>query len=197
MKTRRLNLALMLPIAMTLALPCAAAPRASAPVEARADQLSTGSIELTPTVTFSHSSLKREGYANVDSFTQFDFDPTVGFCFTNHLEAIGGLLIRHESINGDGQTVLGASAGLTYNFEPQGKVIPFLGAGFGTFFNDGFSFTNTSVLAPALTGGIRMLVGNKASVNMSLGYEHETDGQVSTNRVRGGVGVSLFPWRMH
>ena len=200
----RLNLvlALALPIATLLSSPATAGKPVSSPRPASAsratpgNQVARGSIEITPNVSFSHSSLKREGYGNVDTFTQFDFDPALGFCFTDHFEAMGGLLLRHQSTNGSRETALGASAGLTYNFAPQGKMIPFVGAGFGTFFNDGFTFNNTSVLAPALTGGIRVLVGNTGSVNLRLGYEHETDGSVSTNRILGGVGVSLFPWRV-
>ena len=198
-------LALALPIAVLASAPALAAGRtgsaatraaSSATRTAPGNQLSQGSIEITPNVSFSHASLKREGYGNVDTFTQFDFDPSIGFCFTDHFEATCGLLVRHQSTNGMGETALGASAGLNYNFSPQGRMIPFVGAGFGTFFNDGFTFNNTSVLAPALTGGIRVLVGNTGSVNLRAGYEHETDGQVSTNRFLGGVGVSLFPWRI-
>jgi hypothetical protein len=203
MKTRRLSFVRVLPIVAVLAIPGVAAGKtaatsrhASALRPGPVNQLSAGSVELTPNVSFSHWSVKREGYGNVDTFTQFDFNPAIGFCFTNHLEAMGGMLLRHQSQNGSKETALGASAGLNYNFAPQGRVIPFAGVGFGTFFNDGFTFNNTSVLAPSLTGGIRVLVGSAGSVNLSLGYQHETDGSVSTNRVLAGVGVSLFPWRV-
>jgi hypothetical protein len=98
-------------------------------------------------------------------------------------------------VNGATDTALGVLAGATYNFSPQGGLIPFAGLGIGTLFYDGFTFNDTAVLAPSLTGGIRLLVGDAGSVNLSLGYEHETDGSVSTNRMVAGVGVSLFPWR--
>ena len=45
--------------------------------------------------------------------------------------------------------------------------------------------------------GMRVLVGNTGSVNLSHSYEHETDNHVSENRIVGAVGVSLFPWRLH
>lgn len=46
------------------------------------------------------------------------------------------------------------------------------------------------------TGGVRVLVGSSGSVNLSLGYQHETDNQVTQNQLLANVGVSLFPWRV-
>ena len=168
------------------------------PQPSTATQLAAGALEIAPTVSFSHSNFKREGYGNVDSFTKLDLAPTVGYCLSHHWEVSGGFLARYEAVNDMNDTALGVLAGLTYNFSPQGGVIPFASLGFGALFHAGFSFDNTAVLAPMLRGGIRVLVGSSASVNFSLGYEHESnaDGefQASANRLVGGVGVSLFPW---
>jgi hypothetical protein len=191
MKIHRALLALVLPAAVWIALPAGAA----------ANQLSTGSIEFSPTVSFSHQNFKREGYGNVETTTRLDIAPTIGYCLSNHYEVTAAFLTRHQSANGTSDTALGASAGMLYNFSSQGNVTPFAGVGFGALFYDGFSFDETAVLAPVLTGGIRVLVGSNASVNMSLGYQHESnaDGefQASANRLVAGVGVSLFPWRAH
>jgi hypothetical protein len=191
MKIHRALLALVLPAAVCLTLPAGAA----------ANQLSTGSIEFSPTVSFSHQNFKREGYGNVETTTRLDIAPTIGYCLSNHYEVTAAFLTRHQSANGMSDTALGASAGLLYNFTSQGNITPFAGVGFGALFYDGFSFDETAVLAPVLTGGIRVLVGSNASVNMSLGYQHESnaDGefQASANRLVAGVGVSLFPWRAH
>lgn len=189
MKTRSALLALVLLAAASVAIPAGAA----------ANQLSTGSIEFSPTVSFSHQNFKREGYGNVETTTRLDIAPTIGYCLSNHYEVTAAFLTRHQSANGQSDTALGASAGLLYNFSSQGNVTPFAGVGFGALFYDGFSFDETAVLAPVLTGGIRVLVGSNASVNMSLGYQHESnaDGefQASANRLVAGVGISLFPWR--
>jgi len=189
MKTRTALLALVLLAALSVAIPEGAA----------ANQLSTGSIEFSPTVSFSHQNFKREGYGNVETTTRLDIAPTIGYCLSNHYEVTAAFLTRHQSANGQSDTALGASAGLLYNFSSQGNVTPFAGVGFGALFYDGFSFDETAVLAPVLTGGIRVLVGSNASVNMSLGYQHESnaDGefQASANRLVAGVGISLFPWR--
>jgi hypothetical protein len=171
---------------------------ASAP-GARAAQLAKGSVEFAPSVSFTHQNFKREGYGNVDHFTQLTVTPTMGFCLSDHYEVTGGLLIRHESVNGESSTSLGATAGLTYNFSPRGNLVPFASLGFGTLFYGGFSFDETAVLAPMVSGGVRLLVGNNASVNLSLGYQHESNANgefnASSNRLLASVGVSLFPWQ--
>jgi len=158
-----------------------------------------GTIEFSPSVTYTHWNMKRQGYGNVDTFTKLEITPTLGYCVSDHYEVTGGFMTRHESQNGTSETALGATAGLTYNFSPQGGFIPFASLGFGALFYDGFSFNNTAVLAPILTGGMRVLVGSAASVNASLGYQHESNAQgefgASSNRLVAGVGVSLFPWR--
>lgn len=162
-------------------------------------QLTAGSVEFSPTVSFTHQNFKREGYGNVEHFTQLDVRPTIGFCLTNHYEVTAGFLARHVSVNGDKDTALGASAGVTYNFSRKGSVIPFASLGFGALFYDGFTMDRTAVLLPMLAGGVRVPVGSKAAVNLSLGYQHESnaDGEfnASANRVLASVGVSLFPWR--
>ena len=158
-----------------------------------------GSVEFTPSVSFTHQNFKREGYGNIDRFTQLNVSPTVGYYVSDHYEVTGGFLVRHESVNGSSDTSLGATAGLQYNFARQGNVVPFLSAGFGALFYDGFSLGDTAVLAPMIAGGIRVPVGNDASVNMSLGYQHESNANgefnASANRLVASVGVSLFPWR--
>ncbi|HET9941202.1 MAG TPA: hypothetical protein VFR25_08855 [Candidatus Eisenbacteria bacterium] len=163
--------------------------------------VSAGAVEFSPTVSFTHQNFKREGYGNVDHFTQLDVRPTVGFCVSDHYEVMAGFLARHTSVNGSDDTALGATAGLTYNFSRHGSVIPFVGLGFGALFYDGFTMDNTAVLAPMLSGGVRVPVGGMAAVNMSVGYQHESnaDGEfnASANRIVGSVGVSLFPWRTH
>lgn len=185
MSVRRFAVALSALSVAALAPPAAAAP----------SQLSAGSVELSPRVSFSHANLKREGYGNVDTFTQLELNPTIGFCLTDHHELTGGMILRHASSNGTSEQTVGAEAGYLYNFSPQGSTIPFAGISFGVLFYDGFMFEDTAVLAPDLTAGVRMLVGNKGSVNLSLGYQRESDNHVRMNRLVAGAGVSIFPWR--
>ncbi len=181
--------------------PFAAAALLALPGTARGNQIATGSVEFAPSVSFSHTNMKREGYGNIDTFTKLEITPTIGYCVSNHYEVTGGFMTRHESSNGVSETALGATAGLTYNFSPQGGFIPYASLGFGALFYDGFSMDDTAVLAPMITGGVRVLVGSTASVNANLGYQHESNAQgefgVSENRLIAGVGISLFPWQSH
>jgi hypothetical protein len=157
-----------------------------------------GTIEFSPSVSYSHWNMKREGYGNVDTFTKLEITPTIGYCVSNHYEVTGGFMTRHESSNGMSETALGTTAGLIYNFNPQGGFVPFASLGFGALFYDGFHLDNTAVLAPMVNAGVRVLVGSSASVNASLGFQHEANAQgesgLSANRLVAGVGVSLFPW---
>ncbi|HEU4724142.1 MAG TPA: hypothetical protein VFU59_02475, partial [Candidatus Eisenbacteria bacterium] len=126
---------------------------------AQAGALARGSVEFAPSVSFTHQNFKREGYGNVDRFTQLNVAPTVGYFVSDHYEVTGGFLIRHESVNGNSDTALGATAGLQYNFSRRGSVVPFVSAGFGALFYDGFSMNDTAVLAPMIAGGLRVPVG--------------------------------------
>ena len=76
MKIHRAVLALLLPAAVWIALPAGAA----------ANQLSTGSIEFAPTVSFSHQNFKREGYGNVETTTRLDIslEQQVGTALSRH-----------------------------------------------------------------------------------------------------------------
>jgi hypothetical protein len=158
-----------------------------------------GTIEFSPSVSYSHWNMKRQGYGNVDTFTKLEITPTIGYCVSDHYEVTGGFMTRHESQPGSSDTALGTTAGLTYNFNPQGGFIPFASLGFGVLFYDGFHLDNTAVLAPMVNAGMRVLVGSSASVNANLGFQHEANAQgesgLSSNRLVAGVGVSLFPWR--
>ena len=190
-------------------LPLGLLPLLVAPLPARASTVAAqekmvrtvpaGTIEFSPSVSYSHWNMKREGYGNVDTFTKLEITPTIGYCVSDHYEVTGGFMTRHESDNGMSQTALGTTAGLTYNFNPQGGFIPFASVGFGALFYDGFHLDNTAVLAPMINAGVRVLVGSSASVNASLGFQHEANAQgesgLSSNRLVAGVGVSLFPWR--
>src|SRR5215510_10643543 len=109
---------------------------AATPHPATAAQIAPGSIELSPTVSFSHSNFKREGYGNVDTFTELNVTPLVGFCVSDHFEVNGGVLVRHQSQPGSSQTGFGATAGVTYNFSRQGTLIPLGSLGFGSLFYD-------------------------------------------------------------
>ena len=188
-------------IAAALGLPLQARATTIAAHEKAYRTVPSGTVEFSPSVSYSHWNVKREGYGNVDTFTKLEITPTIGYCVSDHYEVTGGFMTRHESSNGMSETALGTTAGLIYNFNPQGGFIPFASVGFGALFYDGFHLDNTAVLAPMINAGVRVLVGSSASVNASLGFQHEANAQgesgLSSNRLVAGVGVSLFPWHAH
>jgi len=199
MKTRWFGSALVsLSVAALLAAPLRAGATTITAHEKMYRTVPAGTIEFSPSVSYSHWNMKREGYGNVDTFTKLEITPTLGYCVSNHFEVTGGFMTRHESNNGDSETALGTTAGVIYNFNPQGGFVPFASLGFGALFYDGFHLDNTAVLAPMVNAGVRVLVGSSASVNASLGFQHEANAQgesgLSSNRLVAGVGVSLFPW---
>jgi hypothetical protein len=61
-------------------------------------------------------------------------------------------------------------------------------------FNGGFDFSDPAVIAPSIAAGVRVLAGDTGSVNLSLGYQRESNGEMRQNRIIAAAGVSLFPW---
>jgi len=64
--------------------------------------VSAGAVEFSPTVTFTHQNFKREGYGNVDHFTQLDVKPTADAFETraNVLKAIQGHILAKAVYGG-------------------------------------------------------------------------------------------------
>ncbi len=199
MKSRRfMSLVATLGIAAALGLPLQAGATTINAHEKAYRTVPSSTIEFSPSVSYSHWNVKRQGYGNVDTFTKLEITPTIGYCVSDHYEVTGGFMTRHESSNGQSDTALGTTAGLIYNFSPQGGFIPFASVGFGALFYGGFHLNNTAVLAPMINAGVRVLVGSSASVNASLGFQHEANAQgesgLCSHPMCAGWLVSLFPW---
>ena len=73
------------------------------------------------------------------------------------------------------------------------------GLGFEGFSGDGYENAKTALILPYLRAGVRVMVGESGSLNLSVGYRHEQDSGGSSgldaNSIGFAVGVSLFPWR--
>ena len=166
-----------------LALGLANAPALGASLPGR------GALELSPSLAFSYASYFSNSSSNF-SVSTLDLDAFVGYFLTDRLELGGSVLLSHVSFSG-GQTTVGATGGLTFNFR-SGNLAPYLRAEFG------YGATppgETIRLFPVLEGGARVMVGNAASVNFTVGFQHESHpgGSTSLDRVLVGVGVSIFP----
>jgi hypothetical protein len=77
--------------------------------------------------------------------------------------------------------------------------VPFVRGSVGFLLNSGDLYVDdaTTVIAPLLEGGLRVMVGRSASVNFVVGYLHRTNAfgvqDQTINSVTLGVGVSVFP----
>ncbi len=170
---------------------------------AHAGPMSKGTVELSPSLSFSHNSLRSNG-TDDGSLTTLLANTQVGYCLSNLVEIIGGPLLTHQSVDPPSggsvsATSFGLSGGVRLNFASSGNIVPFVGAavGFASNSGDGAFGTETTTIAPILQGGIRVLVGPSGSVNLGVGYQHESNAfgvkDESSNTFAFEVGVSLFP----
>jgi hypothetical protein len=92
------------------------------------------------------------------------------------------------------------SGGLTVSFR-SGTLAPYLRAsvGFLDYSGDNTMRYERNRLFPMLEGGARVMVGNAASVNFTVGFQHQSHPGGNTafeaDAVLLGVGVSIFPVR--
>jgi hypothetical protein len=178
---------------------------AIAPSIATAATLREGTVELAPSMSLTRTSLSFLG-SDAGSITSITGSARLGYCLTNRVEIDGELLVDHTSIDPPGSpsenaTSIGIGGGLTFNFASSSQTIPFLRFGLGILTNSGdlSAGTETTVLAPVIEGGLRVLVGSSASVNFAAQYEHAEnafgDPDLNANTFGLVVGVSVFPNR--
>lgn len=174
----------------------------------RSSELGKGAIELNPSLAYSHNS--HSGYAGVDiTTTTLDVSGFVGYFVSDRLELGGALLVSRESLvigedgggSGSAQsaTAAGLVGGVALNFPASGRLVPFVRGSVGFLSNSGDLYidNSTTVIAPLLEGGLRVMVGGSASVNVVVGYAHRSNAYgVQDQTIRSvtlGVGVSVFP----
>jgi hypothetical protein len=177
---------------------CAAALGASAAF-ADSGPATPRTLEVSTSLAFNRSSYSLENSDVSFSVTHLNASAGLGRSMTENFQLNGALLFQHRSLLGGGQNGIGAALGTTYNFTPQGNVIPFASASLGavSYFEDGVS--DKAFLLPMLRAGFRSMIGGDKSLNVSMGYQHESNSESSTpgssNMFDVGVGVSLFQSR--
>ena len=187
-------------LALALLASCALLPS-----HAFAAALDKGTVEIEGSVSFDHASFSHSGEK---LGTQTLFDGTLGaaYSLTRMFQVGGGLLFSASSFSPEGGSTssdhaIGGSVDVTANFKTASGLVPFVRVGVGAmgFGGDNYPDAKTSVLAPLVRAGVRVLVADAGSVNLSLSYRHETnadgvDGD-DANRFGLAVGISLFPVR--
>jgi hypothetical protein len=156
--------------------------------------LEKGSCELSPAVSFAHSSFSASGAGSAD-LTTFTANGLVGYCVSSRVELLGTVLLNHVSFEGESDTSGGLTFGVGFNFPSGGRTVPYIRAEAGFLTNVGGGETTTII--PALEGGLRVMVGSASSVNFGVGYTHQSNAlgvqDVSGNIIAFTLGVSIFP----
>ena len=176
------------------------------PARSLAASLEAGTLELETSVGLDHTSYSSAS-APQGTITRFDGAVGAGYSVTRLLQVGGALLFSHYSSvdlpNEDpfSASSYGASADVTLNFPTPNNLVPYLRLGLGaeTFSGDGAEDAKVALWAPMVRAGVRVLVGESGSVNLSLAYRHESNSggveKLAANRLGFAVGLSLFPVR--
>jgi len=188
---------------VTLALVLAAS--GALPSHSLAASLEKGTLEVEGSVSFDHTSYS---VSSQSQGTATDFAATLGggYCLTRLIEVGGGLTMTHDAIEPEGGESIsyssyGGSVDVTLNFSTPNNLVPFVrvGAGFQSFSGDGSEDAKMALIAPYVRAGVRVLVGNSGSVNLSAAFRHEINSggveDLNANGLSFAVGVSLFPIR--
>src|SRR5436190_10410127 len=151
-----------------------------------------GTIEFSPTVAFNRSSTTLPNNGPTFSLTHLNFDLSAGYFLTPQWQLGAGVLFQHASTTDNARNGYGANAGTTFNFTPQGSVMPYLSASIGAIQYSKDGETDKALLAPMIRAGFRTMMWEGRSVNVSFGYQHETNNsssyEESSNKFDVGVG---------
>lgn len=167
----------------------------------RAQGLSKGTVEITPALSFSHNSFSFSG-TDLWSISTLLGSSQVGYCLTDVVEVSGGPMVSQTSVSSPGDvsdsvTQLGFIGGFLLNLGGGERAVPFLHGAFGFQTNSGGDESTGLMLIAE--GGVRMLVGDSASLNFGLGYQHLSNAlgikDLSASTFALGVGVSLLRHR--
>ena len=172
---------------------------ATTALPAPASVIGPGSAEMTANGAFQHQALKDD----LGSFTQLGLSGTLLYAFTDLLQAGGGMLVQHESYDppfGDSAsaTAFGFEGRLRFNFGDSESVVPYLegGVGFLVYSGDVYDDASTTI-QPGGAVGMRVMVNDNASLNLSFGYVFEINAlgaeDVESNTFLLGLGFSVFP----
>jgi hypothetical protein len=147
------------------------------PLAARAASIEAESIELDTRFSFQHNNIEIESEFEDEDFgvTIFDLRAGLGYFFTSNWELVGYMLINHFGFDDDGLTDFGLLANIYYNFNTDGSIIPFVGAGLGFVIHGGDyseDEDDTTMILPELAAGLRIPFREVVSLNVTAGYRH-------------------------
>ena len=187
-------------LSLGLVASCAALPSRSS-----AAALERGTIELETALALDHTSYSSSS-TDLGSITRLDATLGAGYSLTRLIQVGGGLLFSNYSESQKGEdtfssTAYGAAADVTFNFPTPNNLVPFVRLGLGAqgFSGDDTEDSKVALLVPMVRAGVRVLVGNSGSVNLSVAYRHEANSggveDLDANGLSFAVGLSIFPVR--
>lgn len=174
---------------------------AALPGAARAAALGRGTRELQPEIRLSHTTVSFDGQelGNVTSFTG---TVLLGISLDRLVALHTGVVWEHESVEDEvfggeaSATAFGGLFGVTLNVATEGRAVPFVRGAVGLLVHGGDAGDEASLFVP-LSAGVRFLIGNAASINLSAGWTHTTNANgfedLSTSELGLGLGVSVYP----
>lgn len=164
-----------------------------------------GTVELRTDILFDHDSREFEG-EKVVTVTDGEATLRLGYFFTSMIEVAGGVLYGYDKTDPETaeevkDSYYGVRGDVILNLPTDGPIVPFVagGVGFVAYGNEDIYGDESSLIFPVIAGGIRVLMGNSASLNLTASYRKTSnfggmkDFDSSTFRI--GVGVSAFPRR--
>jgi hypothetical protein len=161
---------------------------------AGANPFTTGTLEISPSVSFNRSSITSPGGNTLESRTYVNFDATFGRCMSDRFELAASLLAQRRPSAGDGRNGFGASVGGILNFEPQANLIPFVSAQIGILSYETSGDRESAMLVPMVRAGFRTMIDETRSLNVSFGYQHQTRSdsifEESSDSFDVGIGMS-------
>ncbi|MBN1826043.1 MAG: outer membrane beta-barrel protein [Candidatus Eisenbacteria bacterium] len=186
-------------------------------VTVAASSLNGGTVELRARGSFVHHTFDGgndvEQTANVASL-----NCDLGYFLTSMVEVAGGVIYEHSSVEWTGpnqetkdtDSRIGLMGQLILNFPSSGAIVPFVGGGAG-FLSLDSKFENTTTgyedegdyekiyILPRVEGGIRVLVGDSASINIAGFYEHRKNDEgiedADADNMGVSLGITIFPVR--
>ena len=139
----------------------------------------------------------------IGSTSSLQLNSGLGYCVSDQVELYGGLIFQRdtnspENYSSYSATAYGISGQIIVHIPSTGNAIPFVKGGFGVlkYSGDYYDTKSMAKIFPSVGGGLRFLVGDAASIDTSLTYNHVTDymgeDDLTANQVYFGVGVSLL-----
>ena len=152
-------------------------------------------FEFAPSIAFTRSSVSPTGGSASISATHINLRADAARAFNDRFQLTAGVLAQHSARLGSARNSAGASFGGPYNFASQSGVLPFASMAFGLVQYTGDD-SDRALLLPMMRVGFRSMVGDARSLNVSVGFQHESNPEsaheTSADVFDIGVGMSLF-----